>query len=256
MNRHWLAAPVSLALVALMPLPAAAQTEDYRVSCSLTNQQQEFVGTCEIPCRVNNLMINFDGPNMSRPCAAPPRKVDVRIKASGRPNHWLGTMTPKEPEDPNRFELIAGDRVAGVAKLPYGWFRVESASLGSQAMTLVINANRQLPPGEDDRKIITRAKALLASPAVWNKQDNRQCAPNPQRWSLFCAMMQATEEVSGGIHYRQPALQAMREAVNDVGGTRVDKHRIMDYNNHPDTTLADIHALLDLAQSKLDKRGK
>lgn len=249
-------APLAAVAFVATSATAQAQTEDYRVSCSFANQQQEFIGTCEIPCRVNNLMINFDGPILTRPCTAPPRKVEVKIKASGRPNHYLGTMTPKEPEDPNRFELIAGDRVAGVAKMPYGWFRVESASLGSQAMTLVINAQRLLPPGEDDRKIITRAKALLASPAVWNKQDDRKCPPNPQRWSLFCAMMQATEEVSGGIHYRQPALQAMREAVNDVGGKRVDKHRIMDYNNHPDTTLAEIHALLNLAQAKLDKRGK
>jgi hypothetical protein len=28
----------------------------------------------------------------------------------------------------------------------------------------------------------------------------------------------------------------------------------MDYNNHPDTTLAEIHALLDTAQARLEKR--
>ena len=66
--------------------------------------------------------------------------------------------------------------------------------------------------------------------------------------------MQATQEVSGGVHYRQPALQAVREVLNEVGGKRLNKHRLMDYNNHPDTTLEEIHSLLRLSQARLEKR--
>jgi hypothetical protein len=51
-------------------------------------------------------------------------------------------------------------------------------------------------------------------------------------------------------------MQAVREVVNDVGGTRVDKHRLMDYNNHPDTTLGDIHNLLKIAQTRLEKLNR
>jgi hypothetical protein len=69
-------------------------------------------------------------------------------------------------------------------------------------------------------------------------------------------MMQATTEIVGGVHYRQPAMQAVREVVNDVCGTRVDKHRLMDYNNHPDTTLGDIHNLLKIAQTRLEKLNR
>lgn len=67
----------------------------------------------------------------------------------------------------------------------------------------------------------------------------------PKKWSLFCALEQAAQEVSGEVHYRQPALQMAWEVLNDVGGARSGKHRLMDYNNHPDTTLAEIHALLE-----------
>jgi hypothetical protein len=74
---------------------------------------------------------------------------------------------------------------------------------------------------------------------------------NKKQLSLFCALMQATTEVSGGVHYRQPALQAVREVLNEVGGTRLKKHRLMDYNNHPDTTLAEIHALLGEARRRI-----
>jgi len=64
----------------------------------------------------------------------------------------------------------------------------------------------------------------------------------------------ATVEVSGGVHYRQPALQMVREVLNEVGGNRLNKHRLMDYNNHPDTTLADIRNLLRTAQVRLEQR--
>jgi hypothetical protein len=71
---------------------------------------------------------------------------------------------------------------------------------------------------------------------------------------LFCTLEQATQEASGGVHYRQPALQMAREVLNEVGGTRLGKHRLMDYNNHPGTTLAEIRALLETAQARLQKR--
>ncbi len=164
-------------------------------------------------------------------------------------------MQGKEPEDPTRFGVIKPkDGKPGVAKLPYGWFALTDAKLEGDTLSLTILANRQLPPTEDDIKIIQRAIALLPNTAVWDKQDDRNCEPNPTKWSVFCAMMQATTEISGGVHYRQPAMQAVREVVNEVGGARVGKHRLMDYNNHPDTTLEDIHNLLKTAQKKLEKR--
>jgi hypothetical protein len=71
---------------------------------------------------------------------------------------------------------------------------------------------------------------------------------------LYCALEQATQEVSGGFHYRQPALQMVREVLNEVGGNRLGEHRLMDYNNHPDTTLAEIRNLLGTAQARLANR--
>ena len=56
------------------------------------------------------------------------------------------------------------------------------------------------------------------------------------------------------MHYRQPALQIVREIVRHVGGTRVKTHRLMEYNNHPDTTLDDIRTMLRLAQTRLEQR--
>jgi hypothetical protein len=187
-------------------------------------------------------------------CNTPPRTVAATLRClpSGA---WLGTTEGKHPEDPTRFELResrAGQ--PGVAKLPYGWFALQSAQRDGEALTLTVLANRQLPPTVDDIKIIRRALELVADDMAWDREDNRICPPSPTRWSVFCALTQATTEISGGVHYRQPALQAVREVLNEVGGNRVSKHRLMDYNNHPETTLANIHALLRTAQARLEQR--
>jgi hypothetical protein len=42
--------------------------------------------------------------------------------------------------------------------------------------------------------------------------------------------------------------------LNEVGGNRLGKHRLMDYNNHPATTLEEVRQLLRTAQSRLAKR--
>jgi hypothetical protein len=235
--------------------PAAAAPSVNTVTCSLQQSGDEFKGTCDIPCMVNALAIDIDGPNPKISCNTPPRQVTAMLRKTGKGDNWLGTMEGKFPEDPTRFELMNGrDGAAGVAKLPYGWFRLQSAQLNGGTFGVTISADKQLPPTTDDIKIIQRAGALVANVNVWNKNDNRTCLPNPQKWSVFCALTQATEEISGGVHYRQPALQAVREVVNEVGGTRVGKHRLMDYNNHPDTTLDDINNLLRMAQTRLEKR--
>lgn len=255
MPKRMIAAAFTLAAV-LGTLPGPSYAEANTVTCSLTKAGDAYAGSCQIPCAVNALAINIDGPRPGFTCDAPDRRVQATLKQQGKFDDWLGTMEGKEPEDPTRFGLIKPkDGKPGVAKLPFGWFALTDAQLNGDRLDLTIAANRQLPPTADDIRIIDRAIALLDSEKVWNKQDDRKCPSDASKWSVFCAMMQATTEVSGGVHYRQPAMQALREVINEVGGTRVGKHRLMDYNNHPDTTLDDIHALLMKARERLKQRS-
>jgi hypothetical protein len=245
----------TLAFLALFALPLPAAAEPNTITCSLIRAAEAYQGICRIPCAVNALAINIDGPRPGFSCSAPPREVQARLRAQPQFDDWLGTMQGKEPEDPTRFGVVKPkDGRPGVAKTPYGWFALTESKDEGGALSLTIIANRQLPPTQDDIRITQRARALLASEAVWNKEDNRQCPAGASKVSLFCAMMQATTEVSGGVHYRQPAMQAVREVLNEVGGDRVKLHRIMDYNNHPATTLAEIHDLLAKAERKLEAR--
>jgi hypothetical protein len=237
-------------------LASTASAEPNVISCDLKRDGAAFAGSCGIPCAVNALAINIDGPRPNFSCNQPNRQVNVTLRPQERFDDWLGTMQGKEPEDPTRFGVLKPkDGKPGVARTPYGWFALTEAKQEGESLKLTIVANRQLPPTKDDIAIVQRAIALIPSKEVWNKEDNRQCPPGQAKISLFCAMMQATTEISGGVHYRQPAMQAVREVLNEVGGDRVKLHRIMDYNNHPDTTLEEIHALLKRAEAKLSARG-
>ena len=163
------------------------------------------------------LPIDIDGPNAKKACDSPARTVQATLRQVGV-GDWLGTMQGKFPEDPTRFELVSSAQTPGIAKTPFGWFSLQDVRLDNDTLRLTIAANNQLPPTLDDIRIIERAEALLSNEESWNRADDRTCPSNPQKWSLFCALEQATQEVSGGVHYRQPALQMAREVLNDVGG--------------------------------------
>ncbi len=218
------------------------------IICDFSRKGIDYEGTCAVSCSANALAINFDGVDAKRSCDGAPRVVNATLSAPIA-NRWLGKMQGVQPEDPTRLEIVPNKQGGGsVARTPYGWFAVSSMDAGRERLNVVIDASRQVRPTADDLAIIDRAIALIPDASVWNKNDNRECPPGQTRLSMFCALMQATTEISGGIHYRQPAMQAVREMLNTVDKSRIKTHRIMDYNNHPDTTLAEIHGLLKSAR--------
>lgn len=224
------------------------------ITCKLQNSGLDYKGSCEVPCQIQAFhavtVLGYEGN-----CTAPPRSRAVFLSRTEKGNGWLGEMEGLHREDPRRFEIVDKTSTAtGIAKTPSGWFALRSFELRGNAMYMEIAIDKLLPPTADDIRIIKRALELLADTTNWNRRDDRKCQANALQLSLFCALNQATIEVSGGIHYRQPAAQAVRQVLNEVGGNRVQKHRLMDYNNHPDTTLEDIHNLLRTAQSRLEKQ--
>lgn len=231
---------------------AVSQANVDIVRCTLKNTGAEYAGTCSVPCQVNALKANFDKLLESCREDSPPRIVVASLKQIDEKGNYLGKMEGKYPEDPTRFEIADSQYVSTkIAKLPFGWFPLENANKSGEQLLLTINATKVLPATQDDIKIMNRALDLLSSESIWNKNDNRICPPSPNKWSLFCALTQATVEVSGGVHYRQPAHEKVREVLNEVGGNRVKTHRLMDYNNHPDTTLQDVQNLLIQARARV-----
>jgi hypothetical protein len=106
-----------------------------------------------------------------------------------------------------------------------------------------------------DVRIVQRAREVLNSPAVWNRADNRVCPAAAKTFSLYCALEKATDEVSGHFEHRGAAMQEARFVIEDVAPNWKEyHHRLMDYNNDPRTTFADIQKVFRVLEERIAKR--
>lgn len=121
---------------------------------------------------------------------------------------------------------------------------------------------RDLPVTVQDLQTLERASALLGSESAWNSNDDRRCADDEamDKRSLFCALQRASADVYGShdaskiTDHRRVALQEVRFAVEEATRGRELSHRLMDFNNLPDTALADIQRVLAQATAGVRAR--
>jgi quercetin dioxygenase-like cupin family protein len=105
-----------------------------------------------------------------------------------------------------------------------------------------------------DLQIVRHARKLLDSPSKWNRADNRVCPPAATTFSLYCALKTATDEVGRNFEHRGAALQQARFVIDEIAATRNYEHRLMDYNNDPSTSFADIQEVLRITESLISLR--
>ena len=60
-------------------MPAVARAEANTLTCVLEGSGSEFRGTCEVPCSVNALAIDIDGPNPKKACELASEKCSGRV---------------------------------------------------------------------------------------------------------------------------------------------------------------------------------
>jgi hypothetical protein len=163
---------------------------------------------------------------------------------------WAGVLkNAGDPDYPVEIEVYT--QGTGVLRSEYGWFSVSGFSSDKSAVKFQMDASHEVAPGPFDLAILKRADAILKSADVWNRTDNRKCAPTAPSWSIYCAAERATIEVTGGFHHRRPAMELVRKIVDERSKGRNYHHRLMDYNNDPSTTLADVHSLFAEAISRI-----
>jgi len=106
--------------------------------------------------------------------------------------------------------------------------------------------NRNLVFDSVDLKIIKRADAILSDSLKWNKKDDRECADDiaTGNYSLYCALYKASIDITGEYVHRRPAMQIVRFTLEKYDSGRVKNHRLMDWNNHPDTTFKEVKKVL------------
>jgi len=118
------------------------------------------------------------------------------------------------------------------------------------------DSNIRPPVSKADLQIVKRAREILDSPSKWNRADNRECPPGAKTFSLYCALQMATVEVGGKAEHRGAALQETRFVIDEIAADRKYEHRLMNYNNDPTTTFADIQEVLRITESLIALRLK
>ena len=110
----------------------------------------------------------------------------------------------------------------------------------------------------DDLRILEKADALLKDESSWNRNDDRACDDDRAagKFSLFCALATACTEVLGEYDHRRAALQEVRGVVEEVAPQRSFEHRLMDFNNLPETRFDDVKRVLRTSAQRVAARLK
>jgi len=172
--------------------------------------------------------------------------LEARVLANGAAD------MPKATTDDVEVEIYQGG--AGVIRTYEGWFPVTGCSVTADTMRFQFDGRHEVAPNAVDREILERASTVIASDAVWNRADDRQCPADAKTWSIYCAVERAMIDVTGGFNHRRPAGQLVRQIVDTRSQDRQYSHRMMDYNNDPRTQLSDVRSLFAEAIATIKDR--
>jgi hypothetical protein len=129
--------------------------------------------------------------------------------------------------------LVAQDAVAFVGKCTCGNEPEIDMTIREFSKQDAILQGDSLRASNKEIQIIDRALTLLNNGTNWNRADNRVCdnGSYPYKWSLFCALHQASIDIDTEYRHLRPAAQATRQAINEITGGKKYAHLLQDYNN-------------------------
>lgn len=145
-----------------------------------------------------------------------------------------------------------GGQPCDLKRTAYGTYE---GSCGERPLTLARNGNPggfELVAGDQDLEILAKARQMLSGPSVWNRHDDRVCDDSraKESWSLFCALYQASVDVTGADLPLRPVMQEVRAAAVEVAH-RSFQRSLQDFNNAESTTYADIVKVFDVSERRL-----
>ena len=112
---------------------------------------------------------------------------------------------------------------------------------------------RDFSSSPNDLEILLRADSYLQAGVSWSQEEAVTCRDS-ERLSLYCALEAASMDVLGEYIHRKSALQEVRFAIDDKFRDRWSKHRLIDFNNHPDTTFDDVKKVIRIATNVVRKK--
>src|SRR5262245_35525920 len=109
-------------------------------------------------------------------------------------------------------------------------------------------------PTPTDVSIVRRAEELLSEVPAWNHFGDRNCEASARSWNLYCALHRASLDITGTFQHRSAAMQEVRWVVDERTRGKDLEHRLMDYNNLPETTFTEVKGVLAEARRRLEAK--
>lgn len=101
-------------------------------------------------------------------------------------------------------------------------------------------------------RIIEQAVQTITERNEVNKNADRICASEVPS-TLFCILASASIDQIGHYEHHSIAMDAVRGAIYEHFPDRWTSHPIMDFNNHSDTTVADMLFILELSRQQISQ---
>lgn len=126
----------------------------------------------------------------------------------------------------------------------------------ARGLALLIDVAARPSASQDDVVILQSALASLEGGFRWNRQEQQQCSPRSDSTGLFCLLYNAVEARMGRYQHRQPALELVRAVIAERWRDRITSHQLVDFNNHPATTMADLRTVLETALARAQVQAR
>jgi hypothetical protein len=102
--------------------------------------------------------------------------------------------------------------------------------------------------------ILKRVRELLDSETKWDRNSSQECAADARTLGLYCAFRQASMELTGSFDKNGAAIEETRTEISTNAPNRAKYDaRLVDYNNDPTVSLADMQKLLLGVEQRLSK---
>ena len=162
----------------------------------------------------------------------------------------------REETAPNQSRLVLRTGIAWLVVRE--WRELDVGSQGCSACertakvaSLILDLVAYPPATEDDVAILRSALTTLAKGGRWNRQEEQKCGNSDEGTiGFFCLLYTSVESQMGRYHHRQPALELVRSAILERWRDRITSHQLIDFNNHPATTISDLRTVLELALAR------
>jgi hypothetical protein len=136
----------------------------------------------------------------------------------------------------------------------FGWHPINRMEIKKDALTFEWDWSFRPDPTLKDVEILNKADEILKDETTWDKIDDRNCKADSanSKFSLYCAIYQATIDVKGDFNHRGASLEMVRKTIREINSNKHYQHDIMDFNNQ--NSFDAIKSLLRLSSENLQKK--